>query len=120
MYLCTDTLTFILILKRYSLVAAEIGLRMSFLLTQRLTVDVLWCDLLEMTFFLYFIHEVRGHKLRSKVIWGQVVSKAENVRIEKLGSPIGTRQFIDEIWEPSYVVKVTKQGQNSAEVNGKC
>ena len=69
-----------------------------------------------------FVDDVKGHISRSKVICGQVVRQAENVKMasfEKLKSDLNQTWFIDIIWRPSYVhaVKVTNQGQRSSEVN---
>ena len=53
-----------------------------------------------------FVDEVKGHISRSKVIWGQFVSQAENVKVasfEKLKSDLNQTWFIDITWEPSYV-----------------
>ena len=56
-----------------------------------------------------YVHEVKGHISRSKVIWGQVVRQAENVKLttfEKLKSNWNQTWLIGIIWEPSYVHEV--------------
>ena len=56
-----------------------------------------------------YVNAVKGHILRSKVIWGQVVRYAENVKMasfEKLKSDWNQTWFIDIIWGPSYVLTV--------------
>ena len=51
-----------------------------------------------------FVDDVKGHISRSNVIWGQVVRKAENVKMtsfEKLKSDLNQTWFIDIIWKLS-------------------
>ena len=55
---------------------------------------------------LQYVHAVKSHIPRSKVIWRQVVKYAENVKMtsfEKFKSDLNQTWFIDMIWEPSYV-----------------
>ena len=58
-----------------------------------------------------YVHAVKGHIPRSKVIWGQVVRSAENVKMasfEKLKSDLNQTWFIYIIWKPSYVHVVNR------------
>ena len=64
-------------------------------------IDTIWNPL--------YVHAVKGHIPRSKVIRCQVVRWAQNVKVtsfEKLQSDWNQTWFIDIMWEPTHVHEV--------------
>ena len=70
-----------------------------------------------------YVHVVKGHILRSKVIIGQVVRWTENVKFtsfEKLKSNCNQTWFIDIRWEPTPVHEVKGHMKVKVHVRSTC